>query len=256
MRWFHRLINKHLRKRERNLSPEELDTILSHTIDLDQVWFDDAISAVHALTLDAKNKMEAAAVYDLVIWAIGRSVAADGCSALMLGRRVPDNWDISYDKSFPIMKEAKAGQRMIDLSKCNAYTGCWHYDRIASTVASVLKNGYFQYSNSNGVYYPEIRFAIMMNGRHHTTWAVYLGECNVNLDVISLTPYFDIVSTDGAFYHFENSYHEPQHIRVQDYRMAVLFQLAKERSKLDVPDTAGTYAQRTQTSNPAGLSSK
>ncbi len=46
MKWLHRLVNKHIRKREGNLSPEELDTILSQTIDLDQARFDDAISAV------------------------------------------------------------------------------------------------------------------------------------------------------------------------------------------------------------------
>ncbi len=255
MKWFSRLVNQCILKREKQAADERKALVLDQTEDLDKARFDRAVSSVNALAMGAENRMQIAAVYDLAIWAIGRSVAADGCSAIMLGKYVADNHDISYE-TFPFLKEARLGKSVIDLSKCNAYTGCWSYDRVASTVASLFEFGYVQPSSSNGIYYPEIRLAVMLNGRHHTTWGTYLRDCNVNLDVISLAPYFDLVRTDGAFYDFENQCHEPQHIRVQDYRMAVLFQLAKIRRELDIPNTEDAYKGRTQTDGEDDCTSK
>lgn len=212
-------------------------------VDVDIQEYNKALSTVHSLLMDGTD-FQKAAVYDLAIWSIGRAVAADGCSNLMLGRRVINNHDLSFHRLFPILSEAKGEVEVIDIAKCNAYTGCWHYDRIAHTVDSIFKNGYRQAPASKGIYYPELRMAIMLEGRHHTSWATYLNDCKVNLQVIKLTPYFDIVKTDGAFYYYKNSYGEDQKIRLADFRMAVLFQLAKERSMIDLPNTADAYQNR------------
>lgn len=241
------------RLRERpELSNEERAEILHKTVELDRSQFQRSMDSIHGLLLGAKTDMETAAIYDLAIWAIGRDVAADGCSNLMLGKYVQENRDISYNV-FPVIPEAKGDVQLVDLAKCNAYTGCWSYDRIPSSIASLFESGYRQPSDSNGVYYPELGFAVMYNGRHHTSWATFLNDCTVKLDTIHLTPYFDIVNTDGAFYIFSDKYSKLQHIRVREPRMAILFQLAKERGALDLPHTADTYAQQRQKDGSSNL---
>lgn len=233
MKWFReRLCAKIIKGERQELSNEERTEILRKTVELDRCRFQRAMSSVHSLFLGAITDMEKAAIYDFAIWAIGRDVAADGCSNLMLGKNVQENRDISY-AVFPDIPEARGGSQVVDLAKCNAYTGCWNPNRILTSVGSLFESGYHQPSDSNGVYYPELRFAIMYNGRHHTSLATFLNDCKVNLEVIQLTPYFNAVNTDGAFYDYLNEYNEPQHIRIGEYRMAVLFQLAKERARIE-----------------------
>ena len=247
MNWFSKRFQVHLLENESaELSNEKRQKILRQTIELDRSRFQRAISSVHAMLSEIDTDWKNAAVYDLAIWSIGRSVAADGCSDLMLGKYVQENKDIAYFE-FPDLPAAHGSQQAVDLAKCNAYTGCWSYERIPSSIASLFKNGYQQPKNSNGVYYPELRLAVMYNGRHHTSWATFLDDCTVMLDTVHLTPYFDVISTDGAFYEYVDKDGFPQHLRVRDYRMAVLFQLAKECSILDPPHTADAYAQRKTT---------
>ncbi len=251
-KWIYRRL---LQQENQHPSNKELGKILHQTEDTDRERFNRSISAVHTLLLGTDSDLEKAAVYDFAIWAIGRSVAADSCSSLVLGKYVQENCNIAYDSVFPTLPEASCGTQLIDLAKCNAYTGCWSY-RMPAGITSLFKSGYHQPKDSNGVYYPELRFAVMYSGRHHTSWATFLNSCHVELEVVRLTPYFDIVTTDGAFYEYINEYSEPKHIRGIDYRMAVLFQLARERGKLDMPHTADAYAQQRSQQCPGSSSSK
>lgn len=243
MNWLRRKINMLLFREESLESDEDFERKLKKTEGLDQNRFQRAIETVETILLEANDQRQVAAIYDMVIWNLGKSVATDGSIGLFTGAYVIDNSRISYG-FFTGMPEADLGMTTIDLTKCNVYTGCWSFDRIVASFDSTFANGYKQPSDSNGVYYPELRLAIMLNGRHHSSWATYLETGRVKLRAISLRPFFEIAHTDGAFFYFKNEYGEEEKLRTADYRMAVLFQLAKERSKIDLPNTRDAFHQK------------
>lgn len=138
MNWLRRKINMLLFWEESLESDEDFERKLKKTEGLDQNRFQRAIETVETILLEANDQRQVAAIYDMVIWNLGKSVATDGSIGLFTGAYVIDNSRISYG-FFTGMPAADLGMTTIDLTKCNVYTGCWSFDRIVASFDSTLR---------------------------------------------------------------------------------------------------------------------
>lgn len=198
--------------------------------------FRSVIDMVESLQWGIENSIQRAAIFDYAIWALGQQIAADGHGIFVSGGITPNNPFYDPSKNFPSLEAVHLGKQFFDISKIPTYTGPWERGRFPKTLSSLLKNGYKHTEASNdGTYYKELGFAVMMNGRHHTSWSIYMGSCIEELDVITLEPYFPVVQTDGAYFIYTNCDGNKVQNQTNDYRFAAMYRLAQMRWELGYP---------------------
>lgn len=190
--------------------------------------FDDVINTTDTLLLGVTGLIERAAIYDYVIWSLGQQIAADGNVFFVSGKETPENREYSLITLFPGINVSREGVQEFDLSKIPTYTGPWDFIRFPNGIQSIFTHGYrYEKAYNNGIFYKELNFAVMLNGRHHTSWGIFAGKCIQPMEVISLEPYFPYVKTDGAYLDYiDKDGHRVRH-KLIDYRLAAMYHLAQ-----------------------------
>lgn len=202
-----------------------------------RMLFHAALDTIDCLALGKETGIEKAAVYDFAIWALGRQIAADGCGLLVSKKNVPDSRDYDISLLGGGVKCTELGERDMDIAEVPTYTGMWDYTKFLEAYRSVLEKGFCdELKNARGIYYSELNFATILSGRHHTSWAVYMGSCVLPMRVVSIKPYFPMVETDGAYFTFQNNEGRAQKVRIADARFAVMYALAQKKWKMGCPE--------------------
>lgn len=187
--------------------------------------FSEAWHSIQSFVAYEDQELAKAQMLDLAIHAIGAEIAASSTYGFFCGKDTLHN-DV-YDLPRILqsnLQDLSLRQIDIDLCKVNAYTGPWNYASFSQAVETIAREG-FQHTKSDacGYYFPELDFAIMQDGRHHTTAGIPGGHCVVSITEISVLPLLLSFMTDGAFF-----YGNKKSYRNADFRFALLFQAAKD----------------------------
>lgn len=202
--------------------------------------FDSIIHSVNRAVSEADTPAEKVAIYDFALWVLGRQIAADGSVSLLSGQKISENRMYDISPLFPHVSDGRPEQRNMDISEFPVYIGPWKHTKIASSLCSTFAHGFRdEFKEFGGIYYPEINFGATIDGRHHSSWAVYLGKCVMPMDIIPLKPYFPLVKTDGAHYFYVDEYGEPRKEKVMDCRFAAMYRIAQIKWEKDYPETLG-----------------
>ena len=97
---------------------------------------------------------------------------------------------------------------------------------------TVIREGFRQSKGDyRGFFYEELKLIVITNGLHHSSIASLMGAGSAKVMFVRLADYFDKLTTDGAHWYFND---EIQKLvdDVGDYRIAVLYELAKRKHQL------------------------
>jgi hypothetical protein len=186
--------------------------------------YSEMLSTIRKIMDYEENITAKVAFLDFSIDAIGRELEVETTTRILYREgEVPDE-----DYNIPIIQECKATKRVL-LREYNVITRPWDSEKLIKAIYSVFKNGFRQdWQSFNGELYPEIKLAVIANGQHHLTAARLKANASADLRIRPLEPYFDKLTTDGAVWHFTDQQDE----RVGEYRIAVLYELARQKYQL------------------------
>lgn len=164
--------------------------------------------------------------YDFCIRAFAREIAA--CAATQIFK--PQHCPYSKDFQIPLTKYYKEENLKFEghyIAAC-----VWEPTKWIGSVKTVLQSGFRQtYGYYTGLYYEELNLIVVTNGLHHTSIASLLDTGSAKVGRVRLSDYFEVLKTDGEhWYRGEGA--EQQISQVGDYRMAVLYELARRRGEL------------------------
>ena len=186
--------------------------------------FSELLKSMKSILNYEKGVAARAAFLDFAIHAIGRELEAETTARILhLSGEVPDErFEIP---NIPVTEEyCKAS-----LSAYNAIARPWNTVRLRTAVRQVFEHGFRQEEGYfTGTLYPEINLVVVSDDRHHLTAARMKGTTSAKLSVAPLTPCFDTLRTDGAFWYLS----EKQDAPVGEYRIAVLYELARQKQAL------------------------
>ncbi len=165
-----------------------------------------------------------AEVISFFIELIGKDLAFSTASRLLRLGKTPQNVQFAI----PAPEEAYVGAENFSLSGINVVSDTYACDKLVGAIHHIKTAGFRQINNYTGTYYPEINLAVIENGRHHLSVAMVHDTGSAQLQICSLRKAFGYVTTDGAFWYTEGGQRQP----VLDYRLAVLFELARLRESL------------------------
>lgn len=175
------------------------------------------------------------AILDFSIKVIARHLALDpivnyictgSLPSLTPGCCAPANWFCIpvCDGSTKTIPEA-------DLSPYSVVIQPWSKGRLINAIRDISEAGFNQNSSPtdcySGILYPELELVVITNGKHHLTVAQLTGHATADLTVANLTPFFDTLRTDGSQWYFNGKKY-----LVGDYRIALLYELARRRAEL------------------------
>ena len=166
------------------------------------------------------------AVYDFAIRAIGKDMAADAACQLFRGNHCP------YSKDYQIPFLLRGSEENILFSGNEVVAPVWSAAKWTSAVSSDMQSGFRQsFGNYTALFYKELKLIVITNGIHHSSVAALMSVGSAKVTTIRLSDYFDKVQTDGAMWRY-NSDAGLQTEPVRDYRIAVLYELARRRAEL------------------------
>lgn len=181
------------------------------------------------LISEAGTPVKQAAFLEYAIRCIGRELAAVTSTAQLYGESVPQ----SYDFSIPLIKddEIQSQEPMHrTLTDYNVICLPWKASKITNAAFEVFTHGFLPEKGFyNVVLYPEIRLAVVINGKHHMAVASTMGKASARCITIHLTELFPVIQTDGAYWYRDDI----GAFEVADYRLALLYELARKREKLN-----------------------
>lgn len=165
-------------------------------------------------------------VYDFCIKAFAREIAASSATQIFKPQHFP------YSKDFQIPFTECYTEENIKFEGHNIAACVWDPARLLGSVKTVLQSGFRQtYGYYTGLYYEELNLIVITNGLHHTSIASLLDTGSAKVGRIRLADYFGVLKTDGErWYRGEGA--ERQVSQVGDYRIAVLYELARRRGEL------------------------
>jgi len=121
--------------------------------------------------------------------------------------------------------------QVVDFSKDIVFSTPWHKGRMPKNINSLTKVPFCYYgSNHWGYYYPELKMCYIYNGNHSVAMGAKKKQGTMEIPVCSITPLFEHVYTDGA--HWYSVHDDVISGNVNDFRFAVLYELAKRKNKL------------------------
>lgn len=167
-------------------------------------------------------------VYDFCIKAFAREIAANSATQIFKPQHCP------YSKDFQIPLIECYTEENIKFEGHYIAACVWDPTRWLGSVKTVLQSGFRQtYGYYTGLFYEELNLIVITNGLHHTSIASLLDTGSANVGRIRLSDYFGVLKTDGErWYRGEGA--ERQVSQVGDYRIAVLYELARRRDELAV----------------------
>ena len=107
----------------------------------------------------------------------------------------------------------------------------WNRKRLVSGILYLSKTD-FKYDKNNHMayYYPELDVAYIYNGTHSASIGVAKRSGEIDAQVIDIEPLFKHIYTDGEMWF--SKYNHSRLCAVPDFRVAVLFEMAKRRKAL------------------------
>lgn len=170
--------------------------------------------------------------YDLLLRMIVREIIADYAgSKILLHRCSEDN----TCQLFPFSKKVIEKNRAMGISDHCVFTQPWNPSRFFASLNDVQKNGFkrSKYEKCRANYYPELDLLEVTQGYHHASVAE-LKKIGVIEDcrVTPLTPYFEIVTTDGGYWYAIEDGMKKEY-PVDDYRFALLFHFLVQRHRFE-----------------------
>lgn len=190
-------------------------------------------------------------ILDFMIWTLGQQIAADGLGRFSSGLSPIENRYFDFRNLFPSKSSFDPVVQKFDLSRIPAYTGPWDHNRFPKGIRSILTQGYrHELSNHKGIYFKELHFAVMLEGRHHPSLGIFMGECIVPLEVLSLEPYFAALTTDGAHFQYLNGDGSSIVRETVDYRFAAMYRLAQIKWEYGYPVELRDWAARSVQDDP------
>ncbi len=129
------------------------------------------------------------------------------------------------------IRKEEADGKMVDLSSISIISDTYSFKKMRRAITDVASVGCQHTSDISGICYPEIHLAVIDNGRHHISASIPYRQASCKMQILHLTDVFDTLRTDGAFWYQGQS----QPVPVDDYRLAVLYELARIRHTLNAP---------------------
>lgn len=141
-------------------------------------------------------------------------------------------WE-GYDENHVLKKIIELEDRKVSLNDENLICIPWNSERMIKSVNDITNRGFDNKCdrlNGAAVYYTEIELCYRYNGIHHVAAAAMIGSGEITTKTYDITPLFDIMSINdnGEFV----SVGEPCKAYGTDYRVAILYHLARERWRI------------------------
>lgn len=109
----------------------------------------------------------------------------------------------------------------------------WSSSRMKDNVLHILKNEFKYFANNHwSYYYDGIDVCAVYNGFHSLASGIYKKEGYIEAKVIDIKPLYKHVRTDGVY--FYNAHTGEVIEPVQDFRIAILFEISKMKYKLEL----------------------
>lgn len=146
--------------------------------------------------------------------------------------RMPMFPEIYYDKDGKEHELKFSENQEISLKEKCVITFPWERKRMSDNIINIVKNGFKNYPINHDVYYyKELNICQVLNGNHSIATGIYTQKGTVLAKVIDMKPLFENIETDGEY--FYNIYNGVRIREVQDFRVAVIFEIAKMKDKLE-----------------------
>lgn len=112
------------------------------------------------------------------------------------------------------------------------YVSTWKSDSLFAAFLKIKNEVFKQDYNHEAVYYKELDLLHVQNGKHSAVAGSVLGG-QVEAEVMSISDMFSEVETDGTHWYCFNHIQNNKIVGiVPDYRIAVLYELAKRKYKI------------------------
>lgn len=177
---------------------------------------------------------EQAALLDFFIWYLGQSLASEGVTCYLQSGSSQENLLYDYTYYLPTSLLKQTEQKVwLDAAKVNIYTGLWWDESVVHALSSVRKIGFHADMNYyTGNYFPELRYGVLENGRHHIAAGIYYGCCQVRFRAYSLIPLLDVVQTDGVCFRWVDETGALCLSPPGDYRLTAMYRLLQMKHRL------------------------
>lgn len=144
----------------------------------------------------------------------------------------PFPWEVLDAQRNEITRLEVNGTKVIDLKESDVIVLPWNRDRFNNAIIG-LKNQDFKYDKLNHMayYYQELDICFVYNGLHSISAGVGYEKGEISASLVKIDKLFDKIYTDGLFWY--NSHTDEKlvtmhgDIKVQDFRIAILFELAR-----------------------------
>ena len=198
--------------------------------------FDKSIETMKKALAEVSLCYEKQKLIRFFIDVIGRDIAYETATAILYGDDIPYSEQFLY----PFVGNESGEQQDVLFETINVVSCPWAIYLFASAFRDIDISGFVQDGkNCTGIYYPELRLMVCTNGYHHVSAAALIdnshfrsfgnrGRFRFSAKCSSLEQYYDIVKTDGGSWYIDGQ--EP--FVVHDFRMAVLYELAREFHKI------------------------
>lgn len=195
------------------------------------------ISTVKQLLNNVEYSSEKAAILEYAINVIGRELAYSVPSDMLRDGETPEG----RDYTIPLPSSIHPLKGDYSLVGVNVISEPWEMDKFSKAIARVKLTDFHQeYGHYTGEYYKEINLAVITNGKHHLSAAFEKGAGSAKLQVYSLKDAFPQLKTDGAYWY--SDVFSPY--RVCDYRVAVLYELARIKHDLMLPENVDKLIEK------------
>lgn len=136
--------------------------------------------------------------------------------------------------SIVIGEEKQEEKVELNLAETSVITDVWDQEKMRDAIRNVFQHG-FQYikMQHQAYYYPELELCEVYNGNHHVEAGKYFKNGKITAEVIHLSKLYDLLDTDGVYWISRENGNKLG--RVRDFRMAILYELARRKDWLEIP---------------------
>lgn len=190
--------------------------------------FHDTLSTVETMLRDAPLDAEKAEILSFAIDVLGKEFAYSVSAGF-----IQKGENRLQNRLFiPIPEDSPAEVSCFSLKDKAVVSPVYSLAKYRRAIVDVRTQGFFYVNDYWGQYYPELNLVIASNGLHHLSAAAVQNDGIAKLEIHPLEKAFSILHTDGAYWYQG----ETAVSRVCDYRLAVLYELARRRSALELPN--------------------
>lgn len=138
-----------------------------------------------------------------------------------------------YDRNHVLKKIIKMEDRKVSLNDESLICIPWNAKRMICAVNDITNHGFsnqLDYLNGEAIYYTEMDLCYRFNGTHHAAAGTMISSGEIIAKTYDVSVLFDVVdiNDNGEFV----SIGEPSKAYQTDYRIALLYYLARERWKM------------------------